>query len=365
MVSGRRSAYNESVLLGQALTKKMNEDPTDRQRDGPASDDEDEVDVSTSRKFAQAVNASLEDDSGRPSGDSGKYGKLLNMDFMKAAAAKQKEKALEEAQTVLRQLRELEHEAPSDDDEAANRVRNAPFKAADAAPLSLAQRSNKEDVQRARQNVDKLMGSSFNLSTSSKFSMPAATVVSQSNNDSDAVWKDSSEPVESMEANPWLTGPQTTTTGSTSRTGGKKVSTASKELEKTVFVKQAVSTLNTASKSAVAPPNNEGDKSKPSKSAKSGAGGAAKSAANTAASTSQADTTQSQPKKFAAVESGSRKPLLHQKTQNDLVQLAFAGPDLEKEFNKFKDTSIEDEFGIDKAKSKIISDGKKCRQVNY
>jgi hypothetical protein len=39
------------------------------------------------------------------------------------------------------------------------------------------------------------------------------------------------------------------------------------------------------------------------------------------------------------------------------VQLAFSGPNLEDEFKKFKDRSIEDEFGVDKKKAKIVSDG--------
>jgi hypothetical protein len=41
-----------------------------------------------------------------------------------------------------------------------------------------------------------------------------------------------------------------------------------------------------------------------------------------------------------------------------LVQLAFAGPDLEEEFRSFKKQEIEHEHGIDEKKMKIINDGK-------
>ena len=45
-------------------------------------------------------------------------------------------------------------------------------------------------------------------------------------------------------------------------------------------------------------------------------------------------------------------------TQADLVQMAFAGPDLEAEFAAFKKSEIDNELGIDEKKMKILSDGK-------
>jgi hypothetical protein len=39
--------------------------------------------------------------------------------------------------------------------------------------------------------------------------------------------------------------------------------------------------------------------------------------------------------------------------------MAFAGPDYEEEFNKMKDTAIDQELGIDEKRNKILVDGKK------
>lgn len=50
----------------------------------------------------------------------------------------------------------------------------------------------------------------------------------------------------------------------------------------------------------------------------------------------------------------SFKSFLH---QADLVNLAFAGPDLEAEFEAFKKQEIDDELGIDAKRKKIISQG--------
>jgi U3 small nucleolar RNA-associated protein 14 len=44
-------------------------------------------------------------------------------------------------------------------------------------------------------------------------------------------------------------------------------------------------------------------------------------------------------------------------TQEDLVQLAFAGPDLEEDFAAYKKQTIDDELGIDEKKNKILSEG--------
>lgn len=53
-----------------------------------------------------------------------------------------------------------------------------------------------------------------------------------------------------------------------------------------------------------------------------------------------------------------RKPLLMQKSQEDLVQLAFAGPDYERDFQTLKKEAVDAELGIDEKKLKIIKDVK-------
>lgn len=43
--------------------------------------------------------------------------------------------------------------------------------------------------------------------------------------------------------------------------------------------------------------------------------------------------------------------------QEDLVQIAFAGPDLEADFAKMKGTDIDEELGIEQKRNKILNDG--------
>ena len=43
--------------------------------------------------------------------------------------------------------------------------------------------------------------------------------------------------------------------------------------------------------------------------------------------------------------------------QEDLVQIAFAGPDLEDDFAKMKGAAIDEELGIDEKRNKILQDG--------
>jgi hypothetical protein len=40
------------------------------------------------------------------------------------------------------------------------------------------------------------------------------------------------------------------------------------------------------------------------------------------------------------------------------VQIAFAGPDLEGDFEGFKDHAVDEEIGINDKKNKILKDGK-------
>jgi hypothetical protein len=236
-----RSAYNESLLLGQALTKKLGEDPAEKAR---REDDEEEFDVSSSAKFARAVSSTLEaegdaDDVAAAAG--GRYGKLLNMDFMKQAATKQKQQALLEAQSVLRELREME--STEADSESEGRA-NIPYKNS-AEIFSLTRNSTPEDLASAKSNVDKLLsrgGSTFALLGQSFESTGTATKLAVHENAPGGKkvkrgggWNAAVVDGDSSEINPWLVSADDAT-ASFSR-NDKKVSSAVKELEKTVFLK--------------------------------------------------------------------------------------------------------------------------------
>ena len=91
-----RAAYNESVLLGQEITKKINDDvaSTMKVNSDEDSSDSDEGDSKPKRstRTALKMKAAMDDDvASKP--EPSRYDKLLDMDFMKKAAAKQKERA--------------------------------------------------------------------------------------------------------------------------------------------------------------------------------------------------------------------------------------------------------------------------------
>ena len=53
-----------------------------------------------------------------------------------------------------------------------------------------------------------------------------------------------------------------------------------------------------------------------------------------------------------------KKSLLETRTQEELVEMAFAGPDLQDEFSSIKQKIIDEELGIDAKKAKIVQDVK-------
>lgn len=85
-----RDAYHESVRLGHELTQRMDE--------GNQSEDED---------LEAADEAQEAENDAKPAYD-GKYRKLFEMDFMKRASDQQMDRAKEEAQAILREIRGLD-----------------------------------------------------------------------------------------------------------------------------------------------------------------------------------------------------------------------------------------------------------------
>ena len=221
-----RAAYHESILLGQELTKKINETPaesTDHLSSGESSDDgkHESIAGKAARKMKKVISGENEVDEELPE-ESKKYGKLLNMDFMKQAKQRQKERALEEAQGVLRQLRELEQTstAADDDDEDAKSDRRLTKSKKDLNP---------SELRAAKSNVDRLLGvgGSSNLMTvTTGAGASTGTIVLSgkygiSSGDQSTSWMNSPAPVESkiksvaaaasnaeedrmLSANPWV-----------------------------------------------------------------------------------------------------------------------------------------------------------------
>jgi hypothetical protein len=113
-----RSAYHESVLMGQELMKRIHGDEDGNSDDGEyiSNADNNESELSTNKLKAIIAN----EDEEEPNYSDGRYGKLMSMDFMRKAREKQKAQAREDAKVVLRELMDIEadDDKSQDDNEA-------------------------------------------------------------------------------------------------------------------------------------------------------------------------------------------------------------------------------------------------------
>ena len=114
-----RAAYHESVQLGQELSKRYDEDVSsggkvDERTYNEDDDDDDNDAPGASRRAARKIREVLADSS-EPVLD-GKYKKLFDMDFMKKAKETRHQQARDEANSILKELSQLEGDYDSDDE---------------------------------------------------------------------------------------------------------------------------------------------------------------------------------------------------------------------------------------------------------
>eukprot|EP01032_Pedospumella_encystans_P020791 gene20791-23615_t len=381
-----RDAYHESVQLGQELTHKMNEElQDDAHSAGSASEGEDgsdnedktsrrEVSNRASRAIASLLSENLASSSaGESVVPEGRYKKLFEMDFMKRAAEQQKEKARADAQSILREIEGMEEEYDSDlgEIEAAERAQKGP-------------QISQERLAQAKQEVKSMLGggalgalgrrkgavhtNSINLDAKAASSSASPFEFEYGEEEhSDAEEHAAME--QSLEDNPWLQPVASLSGGSKKRkSSGTGAKSAANEHEE-VFI----NTLEMQGKAAPA-----------GKKAKGGANaGNSASSSSGATSSSSASAVSNEPQSKKGKKNGpsgviveaakdgatgdnkekKEKPVVkialsEGHTQADLVQMAFAGPDLEAEFAAFKKSEIDNELGIDEKKMKILSDVK-------
>ena len=369
-----RDAYNESVALGNELQEEMHADPT--ARGGGDSSDEDAFsgsddgnNASNSRKDNNKKTAAKASRALRKAGVlgtdvdgedeqmiDGKYSKLFEMDFMKKAREQQKERAREEAQSVLKEIEDMEGAnggySDSDDDANANAKSKAP---------------SSSEVHAAKQRMEGLFGAGKGMSIkpkksafSTEASSSAAATEDTAANGVDAEmqgkkgkkgkgkFKAAAEPETSDASNPWLAGP--------SAQSGKNRSTRNKNDSDTVHA--ALDTIiNSGSSNGVG--GSAGKKGKKGKGvlvAVQPASTAVSSASTTTSATT--DSGDKKDSKSAQGKQGQKRALVDARTQEDLVEMAFAGPDLEEDFAAYKSKVVDDELGIDAKKRKIVQDVK-------
>ena len=365
--SSLRAAYHESVLLGQELTKKIKTtaESSENQGDGgDYSDDEEAADgkASTSaarsmkRLFTPDAAGDADDEAGQEEGKS-RYQKLFDMDFMRKASDKQQERAKLEAQAVLRELQQME--ADGDDDES---VEGDPLTPEQVLEQSLERNRRVEESQQVVNSLLPSAGSSGMFISKSKgkakFVMDSTV----------SLTPPPSHPAPTT--NPWLDAPPSSSSRSApSRSDTNKVflqidSRLAQEsvLDPTPAVSTAVSSDSHVSKKALKSLKSINQplstttivSNKPGKGQKQGS--AIESTAPAAVApviTTTAPASSSVNK--SAKNKKQPKAVLLETSQTDLVQMAFAGPELEDEFAALKGEVVDKELGVDDKLKKALS----------
>jgi U3 small nucleolar RNA-associated protein 14 len=361
-----REAYHESVQLGKEISKRINNDNVDKNDEDRNSDDDSDFDSdrdlsskkkSTSRSAARAMESVLGGSEDAPEVE-GKYKKLFDMDFMKKASEQRQEKAREEAQAVLREIENMEGDVSDDDDDDDDENKSLEKQKRKANEEAI----YKEKLNIARGEVSSMLGSNGMSITRGKGKVKmdgpiavnnAANVNNNNNNntDFDYSWNDDDDDNNNSnnrnkndidEVNPFLAPLH----------HGKSRAGKNKKGDTKVFVKGFEGTeVDEDNKQ-------EHFSSYRNKKALAAGGVNNNKVSNNKVSNNNSESVTSTETKSATVVKpahNERKPLLMQKSQSDLVQLAFAGPDLEEDFRSFKESSIDRELGIEEQRKKIIS----------
>eukprot|EP00605_Chrysophyceae_sp_TOSAG23-4_P000545 GSChrysophyteH1.ASY1.ANO1.614.1 assembled CDS len=347
-----REAYNESITLGNELNEQVYADPSAGNDDGEDSDDgmsdsmsDQETSRSGKKVVAKKASKALrkagvfhndEENSENDDVVDGKYKKLFEMDFMKKAREQQKERAREEAQSVLREIEDMEAEYASDSDDHGETEKKTPTSEAIAA---------------AKQKMTGLFSKNGGMLLKKKPAVvtkveseieDASSIAAQAQSGkSSADANPQDEPAQSA-ANPWLAEP---TSKRAKAQNAKKASGA-----KQTTVQKALDTIINSSSISSGGNNPKSKKSMVEVKSSVSTGSTKVSQGNG----KEGNAGNADPGK----QREEKKELLEARAQEDLVNMAFAGPDLEDEFNQFKDKAVNDELGIDEKKKKIVQDVK-------
>lgn len=310
-----RQAYHDSVQLGQDLVKKINEDELQA---ASAGADEDAWQEESSSSLVDRASRELDmiNASEAPVVD-GKFKKLFEMGFMQRAAMQQREAAREEAQDVLRELRAMDDDADSDD-HVLDAAEVAKRTAAASAMSAMMAGKSKASMFAFSKGAVRVNG---NISVE----VPDAAVSEEAGSKGAAP------------ENPWLV--------PGARQSSREPQT---QILKSALYANIDTLLEVSEKShSKAEKSSLGKRPKPN--AKESV--VVLSSAPTPA-VAQDDSTSVKKKKL-----NERKPLLMQRSQEDLVQMAFAGPDYEEDFDELKRLTVDAEIEVDERKNSILASG--------
>lgn len=239
----------------------------------------------------------------------GKYKKLFDMSFMKRARDSQQEKAMDEAKALLHEIAEMEANDDSDDDVDAPRRK---------------QKSAEElkALEEAKAQMNEMLGGVF------KSGKTTAQSISNANNP----WlKENAKPERQItKSNKRSAEPVLSVTDDSTRT---PVSNSLSTSKKSKVVTSSGKTSATA-KTVITPQTDS----------------AAPSLKKRKVETVTTSVTESS--------APAKKQLVEKKTQEELVHMAFAGPDYEEDFAQIKQRMVDDELNIDEKKIKALAEGK-------
>ena len=323
------------MQLGQELTRRIDNDPSESNNIDKDSDYDDD------HNDGEKLYSILNDNEQAPEID-GKFKKLFDMQFMKNAKETRQLKAKEEARAILKELSAIDNDSGEESfDEESNNKKKMVLK------------DKKVKVKIAKENLKSILHSNGSMSIKpSKLNIDGFSEPNTSSS------------VEG-EINPWiLPDSSALTTRNKESKNHNKLFISSEPTDKITFsnVKASESQIlsskkSTSDKSTINSNNNVTSKSSKSK------GNKLIDPKNTnlleknmkVGNHDLVNTTET--KNSSHSHQVERKPFLLQKSQEDLVQMAFSGPDLEEEYSKMKDKAVEEELGIDAKKAKILSQG--------
>ena len=298
--------------------------------------------MSVSVKAAKALaNVLQEDDEDAPVID-GKYKKLFEMDFMRRATEQKQKKAEDEAKSILRELQEIDGDSDEDDFRKDGKKDDDDYVVDEEESLPK-RRIVKSGKSSSHDTTTIGKAGKVQFAPSTKEQQPHLQEIEK------AIDSESNETILEPSVNPWLM---------PSSTG--KVSHSAKDSKKVLEKAEKAISDNIIQKVTQAPssddmiPLNQSKKSKKSKNKAAAATGGATMETPMVESKKE----ESKEKKEDTSILGEKKALLMEKSQSDLVQTAFAGPDLESEFINYKEQLISDELGFDDKRKDVIKNVK-------
>lgn len=349
--------------MGHDLTKRV--DRTDKDDNGDDSASHGSSDESSSegvdtKKLAGKLHKALAENEEDDTQIDGKFKKLFAMDFMKNAKLRQQDKAREEAAMILKEIVEMDAGDVSDDNAGVNDARSSGENKSDDAT----RKKNIVDAKRLQDAKAMMEGLYGADSSKTSRALPVKQSISAAKSNL------------TEEANPWLDSVAGIDRALDKEGGSKK--------RKADEIRVSVPALSEVITVSAAPAKDTANKKEPSTASNkpSGTGKNVKMASSVPSKatssgviapvvppqTALVDKPTAAEKEAVDVDSApskkAKKQVLVQRSQEDLVREAFAGPDLEAEFAAMKREAVDNELDIDLKKQKILSQGKKLLNVH-